>query len=87
MHKVGFLLFQRLILPHGRHTLGIECRGVLSTGVGNRVGVGLTRSTIISFALIQIFPPRGRKNRPHDRAPLPRMADSTDQAGYFSQAQ
>ncbi len=44
-------------LPLGHHTLGIECKGVLSTGVdrmlvGNRVGVGLTRSTISSFAPI-----------------------------------
>ncbi len=44
-------------LPLGHHTLGIECKGVLSTGVhrmlvGNRVGVGLTRSTIKSFAPI-----------------------------------
>ncbi len=43
--------------PLGRHTLGIECKGVLSTGVdrmlvGNRVGVGLTHSAIISFAPI-----------------------------------
>ncbi len=43
--------------PLGHHTLGIECKGVLSTGVdrmlvGNRVGVGLTRSTISSFAPI-----------------------------------
>ncbi len=41
----------------GHHTLGIECKGVLSTGVdrmlvGNRVGVGLTRSTISFFAPI-----------------------------------
>ncbi len=33
-------------LPHGRHTLDIECKGVLPIGVGNRVGVGLTRSNI-----------------------------------------
>ncbi len=44
-------------LLNGHHTLGIECKGVLSTGVdrmlvGNRVGVGLTRSTISSFAPI-----------------------------------
>ncbi len=44
-------------VPLGHHTLGIECKGVLSTGVdrmlvGNRVGVGLTRSTISSFAPI-----------------------------------
>ncbi len=43
----------------GHHTLGIDCKGVMSTGVdrmlvGNRVGVGLTRSTINSFAPIQI---------------------------------
>ncbi len=42
----------------GHHTLGIECKGVLSTGVDrmlvrNRVGVhGLTRSVISSFAPI-----------------------------------
>ncbi len=41
--------------PLGHHTLGIECKSVLSTGVdrmlvGNRVGVGLSRSTISSFA-------------------------------------
>ncbi len=39
------------------HTLGIECKGMLSTRVdrmpvGNRVGDGLTRSTISSFAPI-----------------------------------
>ncbi len=44
-------------LPLGHHTLGIECKGVLSTGVdrmlvGNRVGAGRTRSTISSFAPI-----------------------------------
>ncbi len=44
-------------VPLGHHTLSIECKGVLSTGVdrmlvGNRVGVGLTRSTISSFAPI-----------------------------------
>ncbi len=44
-------------LPLGHHTFGIECKSVLSTGVhrmlvGNRVGVGLTRSTINSFAPI-----------------------------------
>ncbi len=44
-------------IPLGHHTLGIECKDVLSTGVdrmlvGNRVGVGLTRSTISSFAPI-----------------------------------
>ncbi len=43
----------------GHHTLGIECKGVLSTGVegmlvGNRVGVGLTQSTIGYFAHIYI---------------------------------
>ncbi len=43
----------------GHHTLGIECKDVLTTGedrmlVGNRVGVGLTRSTISSFALVYI---------------------------------
>ncbi len=41
--------------PLGHHTLGIECKSVLSTGVdrmlvGNRVGVGLSRSTISYFA-------------------------------------
>ncbi len=50
----------QLLLLLGHHTLGIECKGVLSTGVdrllaGKRVGVGLTRSTIRSFAPIQIF--------------------------------
>ncbi len=44
-------------MPLGHHTLGIEGKGVLSTGVdrmlvGNRVGVGLTRSTISSIAPI-----------------------------------
>ncbi len=48
------------LLPFGHHTLGIECKGVLPTGVdrmlaGNRVGVGLTRSPISSFAPISIF--------------------------------
>ncbi len=38
-------------LPHGRQTLRIECKGVLFNGVqkllfGNRVGVGLTWTTI-----------------------------------------
>ncbi len=38
-------------ITHGRHTLGIEGKGVLSIGVlrvvvGNRVGVGINRSTI-----------------------------------------
>ncbi len=42
------------VMPEG---LGIECKGVLSTGVdrmlvGNRVSVGLTRSTIRTFAPI-----------------------------------
>ncbi len=35
-------------LPLGHHTLGMECKGVLSTGEG----VGLTQSTINSFARI-----------------------------------
>ncbi len=44
-------------VPLGHHTLGIEGKGVLSTGVdwmlvGNRVGVDLTRSTISSFVPI-----------------------------------
>ncbi len=39
------------------NTLGVECEGVLSTGVvrmlvENRIGIGLTRSTIRSFAII-----------------------------------
>ncbi len=38
-------------VPHGWHTLDIECNGVLSLGlyfvfISNRVGEGLTRSTI-----------------------------------------
>ncbi len=42
---------QRQPPPHGWHTLDIECKGVLSTVVDrmlarNRVGVGLTWSTI-----------------------------------------
>ncbi len=45
------------MLPLGHHTLGIECKGVLPTGVDrmvvrNRVDVGLTQSTIRSFAPI-----------------------------------
>ncbi len=45
------------LLPLGHHTLGIACRGVLSTRVdrmvvGNRVGADLTRNTINSFAPI-----------------------------------
>ncbi len=62
------------LLPLGHHTLGIECKGVLSTGVdrmlvGNRVGVGLTRSTINSFALFT-FPITGaKKNCPHGSEP------------------
>ncbi len=44
-----------LHVAFGHYKLGIECKGVLSTGVdrmlvGNRVGVGLTRGTISSFA-------------------------------------
>ncbi len=47
----------RPTMLHQHHTLGIECKGVLSNGVdrmlvGNRVGVGLTRSIINSFARI-----------------------------------
>ncbi len=43
--------------PSRHHTLGIECKGALPTGVdrmlfGNRVVEGLTRSTISSFAPI-----------------------------------
>ncbi len=43
--RQGYLCFGRGLLPLGRHTLSIECKGVLSTGVdrtsvGNRVGVG-----------------------------------------------
>ncbi len=50
-------------LPFGHHTLGIECKGVLPTGVdrmlvGNRVGVGLTRSTI-RHLLPSLFPVKG----------------------------
>ncbi len=61
-------------LPLGHHTLGIECKGVLSTGVdrmlvGNRVGVGLTRSTINSFAPIQISHHESEKNCPHGNEP------------------
>ncbi len=53
-------------LPLGHHTLGIECKGVLSTGVDrmlarNRVGVDLTRSTISSFDPFFNFPPRDLK--------------------------
>ncbi len=38
-------------ITHGRHTLGIEGKGVLSIGVlrvvvGNRIGVGITLSAI-----------------------------------------
>ncbi len=45
--------------PFGHHTLGKECKGVLFNGVDrmlveNRVGVGLTLSTISSFAPIYI---------------------------------
>ncbi len=52
-------LASAVVLPLGYHTLGIECKGVPSIGVdrmlvGNRVGVGLTRSTINSFAPILI---------------------------------
>ncbi len=52
-------------LPHGRHTFGIECKGVLSTRVlgmlvGNRVGVGLIRSTI-NAVLPCYFPVKGAK--------------------------
>ncbi len=47
----GLLLYP---LPLGHHTLGIESKSVLSTGVvrmlvGNLIGVGLTRSTIRIF--------------------------------------
>ncbi len=61
-------------MPLGYHTLGIECKGVLSTGVdrilvGNRVGVGLSRSTINSFAPIQISHHGSEKNCPHGSEP------------------
>ncbi len=55
-------------------TLGIECKGVLSTGVdrimvGNRVGVCLAWSTISSFAPIQ-FPTTGvKKTSPRGSEP------------------
>ncbi len=47
----------------GWHTLDIECKGVLSIGgvhllVENRVGVGLTRSTI-RHLLLSLFPFKG----------------------------
>ncbi len=50
-------LMQQALPALGHHTLGIESKGGLSTGVdrmlvGNRVGVGLTRSTFSSFAPI-----------------------------------
>ncbi len=60
--------------PLGHNTLGIERKGVLSTGVdrmlvGNRVGVGLTRSTINSFAPIHISHHGSEKNCPHGSEP------------------
>ncbi len=56
-HPSSKMAFYAHNLPLGHHTLGIEYKGVLSTGVdrmlvGNRVGVGLTQSTINSFAPI-----------------------------------
>ncbi len=62
----------RGLLP-GHHTLDIERKGVLSIGedkmfVGNRGGVGLTRSAISSFAPIQIFH-HGSKNCPRGSEP------------------
>ncbi len=86
-HKVGFLLFQRPIWSLGHHTLGLEGKGVLSTGV-DKMLFGYRAS---AFAPIQIFPPRERKrNCPHgSETPVAGtgMADPTEQAGYFSQAQ
>ncbi len=81
--------------PHGWHTLGIECKGVLSTGVdrmlvGNWVGLGLTRSTINSFAPVNISQHGNRKNVLMVVSPLWRglgILGLTDQAGYFSQVQ
>ncbi len=54
------------LLPYGWHTLDIECKGVLSIGVwrllvGNRVGVGLTRSTI-RHLLPFLFPVKGARH-------------------------
>ncbi len=54
--------------PHGRITLDIECKGVLS--IGNRVGVGLNWS-VLSPLLPSLFPDKGAgKKRPRGIDPL-----------------
>ncbi len=61
-------------MPHGWHTIGIECKGVLSIGiygllVGNKVGVGLTWSSIRPL-LPSLFPVKEAiKQRPHVSEP------------------
>ncbi len=62
------------LMTHGRHTLGIECKGVLSNGVermlvGNRVDVGLTGSTTNPMPP-SLFPVKGaNRYRPHGSEP------------------
>ncbi len=61
--KLLALLLNNNNMPHGWQILGIECKDVLSIGVprlliGNRVGVGLTRSTI-RHLLPSLFPVKG----------------------------
>ncbi len=60
----------------GHHTLGIECKDVLSSGVnrmlvGNRVSVGLTRSTIRFFDPIQSSHHGSKENCPNLSEPPP----------------
>ncbi len=68
------------VLPHRWHTLDMECKGVFSIGikrllVGNRVGVGLTRSTIRPF-LPSLFPVKGASKLRQLGSSEPRVARS-----------
>ncbi len=77
----------------GYHTLGIECKGVLSTGgdrilVGNQVGVGPTRNTISSFAPIEISHHGSEENYPRgSESPwriLPNRLDTSHKPSKFT---
>ncbi len=73
-HKGGSQAGVTHTVSLGHPTLGIECKGVLSTGVDrmlarNRIGVVLTRSAISFFAPIYISHHRCEKNCPHGSEP------------------
>ncbi len=83
-------------VPFGHHTLGIECKGVLSTGVdrmlfGNRVGVTLAHlflfklpTTGVKKTILMVESPCSGD---WASLALPGMTNPTDQVGYLSQAQ